>query len=266
MIDLVLYSGEADLLALRLATLAPYVSSHGVVEALETFSGIAKRATLAHEVRFADHRSRIRCLTPSPRPFPSPWEREAYHRNCLEQLLADLPPPTLVLIGDVDELPNPADLSTTAERLPETAWGPMAVFEQSHRAYDARNVRRRPWRGTIITTAEAIRRLGAENVRALRRAPIPIAGGGWHLTHMGGLERLKAKIAAFSHQEYNTPDHLDALGERMALGKDPFGRNDEGYDWIEDASLPVPLAMDPDAFPTLWRDRPPAPRQDPVDR
>ena len=37
-----------------------------------------------------------------------------------------------------------------------------------------------------------------------------IADGGWHFTCMGGVETVLQKIAAFAHQEYNTPEYRDA--------------------------------------------------------
>lgn len=252
MIDLTLYNGEADLLALRVATLAGRVALHGVVEGLETFSGQAKAPGLLREPRLADVRPRLAYHVAPPLATPSAWQREAHQRGALAVFLADAPDETLVLVGDVDEIPDPADLPGGAGDLPATEWGPLGVFAQSHRAYDACNVRAEPWRGTVCTTAAAARRLGPEGVRRLRLR-VPVIGGGWHLTHMGGLAVLRRKIAAFSHQEFNRPDVLAALPGRLAAGADPFGR-DEVYQYDPEAGLPAPLDADPGAYPSLWRD------------
>lgn len=252
MIDLTLYNGEADLLALRVATLAGRVRLHAVVEGLETFSGRPKAPGLLRKARLASVRPQLAYHIPPPaRDVRSPWQREAQQRDALGVFLADAPGDTLVLIGDVDEVPDPADLPAGAGDLPPTEWGPLGVFAQSHRAYDARNVRAELWRGTVVTTAAVARRLGCEGVRRLRLS-VPVVGGGWHLTHMGGPERLRAKIAAFSHQEYNRPDVLAALDDRILRGADPFGR-DEPYAYDVAARLPAPLEADPAAYPSLWR-------------
>lgn len=253
MIDLTLYNGEADLLALRVATLAGRVALHGVVEGLETFSGQAKAPGLLREPRLADVRPRLAYHVAPPLATPNPWEREAHQRGALAVFLADAPDETLVLVGDVDEIPDPADLPGGPGDLPDTEWGPAGVFAMSHRAYDARNVRTTPWRGTICTTAATARRLGCEGVRRLRLA-LPVIGGGWHFTHMGSLETLRHKVAAFSHQEYHTPQVLADLARRRAHGLDPFGRADEIYAVDSAASLPAPLAAGPALYPSLWRD------------
>lgn len=252
MIDLTLYNGEADLLRLRVDTLAGRVALHGVVEGLQTFSGRSKLPTLLRDARLAPLLPRLAYHIPPPIDTPSAWQREAAQRNALAWHLADAPDDALVLVGDVDEIPDPAALPAGPGDLPATEWGPVGAFEQSHRAYDPGNVRAEPWRGTVCTTVAVARRLSVEGVRRLRLA-VPVIGGGWHLTHMGGLDRLRAKIVAFSHQEYNTPDVLAALPARLAAGADPFGR-DEVYRYDPEASLPPPLDANPDAYPSLWRD------------
>lgn len=252
MLDLTLYNGEADLLALRVATLAGRVRLHAVVEGLETFSGQAKQPGLLREPRLAGVRAQLAYHVPPRLDTPSAWRREAHQRDALAVFLADAPDETLVLVGDVDEIPDPATLPAGPGDLPQTEWGRLGVCEMSHRAYDPGNVRAEPWRGTVITTAATARRLGPEGVRRLRLR-VPVVAGGWHLTHMGGLAALERKIAAFSHQEFNTPAVLAALPGRLAAGIDPFGR-DEAYAYDPAASLPAPLDADPDAYPSLWRD------------
>ena len=47
---------------------------------------------------------------------------------------------------------------------------------------------------------------------------------GYHLTNMGGMERLKTKIKNWSHQEFNNSFILKNLEEKIMKGEDIFGR------------------------------------------
>ncbi len=47
---------------------------------------------------------------------------------------------------------------------------------------------------------------------------------GYHLTNMGGVERLKTKIKNWTHQEFNNKYVISNLEERIIKGEDIFGR------------------------------------------
>ena len=36
-----------------------------------------------------------------------------------------------------------------------------------------------------------------------------IKNGGWHLTFMGGVDKVIEKVKAFAHQEFNKPEFTD---------------------------------------------------------
>lgn len=250
-VDCVLYNGEADLLRLRVDTLAAVVDRHVVVEGAETFSGRRKQPGLLREPSLAPYLTRlVYVVAPLLPDAPSAWHREAHQRNAIVRGLAGVPDEATVLIGDVDEIPGEALIARWAHI---GGHGAILACEHSHRAYDARNVRDGAWRGTVVATAQTVRQLSPEGVRRRRLVAEGIPGG-WHLTHMGAPERLAEKVRAFSHQEYNTPATIELLATRRAQGVDPFGRSDEVYAWQPDADLPAPLARNPAAYPMLWRE------------
>ena len=249
-VDCVLYNGEADLLRLRMDTLAGVVDLTVVVEGAETFSGLRKQPGLLREPSLTRYLTRIvYVIAPLYPDAPTAWHREAHQRNQIVRGLVGVADSALVLVGDVDEIPHPGGIGALDLRGRD-----VVAFAQSHRAYDARNVRRGAWRGTCAALAGTVRRLTPEGVRRRRMEAEVITPGGWHLTHMGSPERLAAKVKAFSHQEYHTPATLDLLATRRAQGVDPFGRADEVYQWEPDAALPAPLARAPGAYPMLWRE------------
>jgi beta-1,4-mannosyl-glycoprotein beta-1,4-N-acetylglucosaminyltransferase len=52
-----------------------------------------------------------------------------------------------------------------------------------------------------------------------------IEDGGWHLTFMGGENRVKEKLIAYSHQEYNNQYVLESVETKMKDGRDVLNRN-----------------------------------------
>ena len=117
-------------------------------------------------------------------------------------------------------------------------WHPfVTLFEQRQFSYylNCVSVDTPRWYGTRMThfrdftTASDLRRWKGRLV----------ANGGWHFTFMGGVERVRDKIAAYSHQEFNTaeitdPDHVaKALrdGRNVTDEKSRFDyvRIDESY-------------------------------------
>lgn len=249
LVDCFTFAGEFDMLRLRLETLTPWVDRFVLVESGETFSGKPKTFYYLKRAKEFDHYP-IVYLSLSRLRGDSAWDREAYQREAMIYGLRDLPTTMRVMIGDVDEIPRPEAIP---EKIPVGQYGDMASFEQSMRVYDVRNVRvNKPWYGTVITSVESVIWFGPEGVRK-RRVDVPhIANGGWHLTHMGGIEALRNKLAAFSHQELNTPEILAGLGRQRAALADPFGREDEVYSWNEHADRPRPLIERPEDFPAVW--------------
>lgn len=244
-IDACMYHDEPDLLRLRMETLREVVDLHVVIEGAETHAGTRRNPGLLREPSLQGAYDRMAyAVAPLLPPGTDPWVREGAHRDHLLRVLDQLevPDDATILISDVDEIPDPADVRG----------GAVGAYSQLLAAYDARNVRTTPWRGTVQADAGTVRRVGPTALRAQREA-LEALGGGWHYTHMGSLARLQTKIRSYAHQEYNRPEILAALPGRRAGGQDPFGRPDQIYTWRDDAPLPAPLRAHPEAYPMLWR-------------
>lgn len=249
-LDCFLYNGEIEVLTLRLATLGACVDRFVLVESTKTFSGLEKPLHYASvKAHFAAWHDRIAhvVLDREPLGLDGYFLREAWQRQQLARGLVSVPDDAQVLIGDVDEIPDPALLPR------ENA---MCAFRQSLYYYDARTVcTSRRWLGTVVTSAGEIRRIGAEQVRRLRDA-IPVIEAGWHFSHTGGVQAVGEKLRAGSHTEMNTPEHHAAIGDRMALARDLFGRDE--FVWERGAlrdDLPLPLRRNPERWPGLSEGR-----------
>lgn len=226
MIDCFLFNDELELLSLRLAVLGASVERFVLVEATRTFTGHPKPLTYAaHKAQFGSWQDRIThiIVADTPTTTTDPWEREAWQRNQIARGLGGLGNGVPLLIGDVDELPNPAALPAAGCELG------FSVLLQTLYYYDAYTSRAEPWQGTCICTASDVRRYGAEGVRRRRDQVPEIARGGWHFSYTGGPDAIRAKLNAFSHQELNTPDAHANAEMRMSDGLDLFGRADVSF-------------------------------------
>lgn len=249
-IDCFLYNGEIEVLTLRLATLAGVVDRFVLVESTRTFSGLEKplhfAAVKPHFAAWGDRLTHI-ILDREPIGLDGYFLREAWQRQQLTRGLVGVPDDAQVLIGDVDEIPDPALLPR------ENA---MLAFRQALYYYDARTVcASRRWLGTVVTSAGEARRIGPEHLRRMRDA-IPTIEGGWHFSHTGGVAAIGAKLRAGSHTEMDTLEHHAAIGDRMTLAEDLFGRDE--FTWQRGplgADLPAPLRTHPDRWPGLSEGR-----------
>lgn len=249
-IDCFLYNGEIEVLTLRLAALCGVVDRFVLVESTRTFSGLEKPLHFAAvKPFFAAWGGRLRhiVLDSEPTGLDGYFLREAWQRQQLGLGFRDAPDDAQVLIGDVDEIPDPALLPRENN---------MRAFRQALYYYDARTVcTSRRWLGTVVTSAGEARRLGCEHVRRLRDA-IPVIEGGWHFSHTGGVQTVGAKLRAGSHTEMDTPEHHAAIGDRMALAQDLFGRDE--FIWerrVLSQDLPAPLRANPERWPGLTEGR-----------
>lgn len=277
-IDCFLYNGE-PILELRLECLGPHVDRFVIVESALTFKGDPKAPRFrrelagpwAHKVEYillgaADHEG---CR--------SAWDREALQRNAIQRGLAGAAADDIVLISDVDEIPDPAVFASFDGR---PAWlrqlffayyGNMLCTTEPH------------WLiGTRMVSAADARRHPAEEIRLRFADRFPhgrmVAAGGWHFTYLGGVESITRKIGEFSHQELNTteltaPTSIAAqIGDRLDIFYRPLAfavvrpaslGNDRAVAWFHDRGMLFPGGDDGvdvaevvrrhDACGPLWR-------------
>lgn len=231
-VDVVTYAGEYECLLLRLHELAGVVDYHVLVEAMETFTGLPK--PLHYEgrdrARLGALASRVlSCVAVLPRS-DDPWARETYQRNMALRLLDARPADTVVLVGDVDEIPS-AEAVTLAEAMIDEG-NPQLAFQQRLCLYYANNrcTTAPNWYGTQAVRLDWLRRVTPQGVRNVRNNAPYITNAGWHFGSLLGDEgapRFARKLASFSHAQevaqYTSAEHI---AEAIAAGADVSGRTD----------------------------------------
>lgn len=270
--DCFCFFNELDLLRLRLETLESIVDVFVVVEATKTFTGREKPLHLKpRDLGKLSKKVRHVVIDSFPFDFSDPWRVERYQRNSIARGLSDAKPEDLILVGDVDEIPNPETIA---------AYEPRKYirgdFKQRNFAYYINNCHVDslgvpvPWYGTKITTfhhfsrffrcAEQVRRFKGRGItRVLQRAWFhryqaqEIAEGGWHFSWLNGAEGILQKLDSFSHQEFNTSKIRDPAHMALAMknGKDILNLGASFAALPIDNSFPKPLLRTPARYARL---------------
>ncbi len=226
---------EYDLLEVRLTLLDPVVDRFVIVEGTRTFAGKPKPLRLLDaKERYAKWWHKIKYIKVDDWPdTDNAWILENHQRNAIARGWEDLSDEDVVIMSDLDEIPNPATVSRYSG-MKGVKW----LVQRDFRNFvNALNVKSPMWGGgPRMTTYGEFKRLGelkkfkytrygprevnegatAVKLRRMRNVTA-VQNGGWHLSFLGGIDAIVRKIQAYSHQERNTPEFLDRKRLQHAL-------------------------------------------------
>ena len=261
-IDCIPFFHELDILKLRLHILDPLVDRFVIEEATHTFSGLPKDLCFEkNREMFEEFLPKITYLVVENSPKEiSTHERDKFQKNALAKALTDASDEDVLILSDVDEIPNPAVLQELVKR-----FDPDKIYHLAQRNFycylnmeevsgnllsitgEFPGVERRMWLGTKVFAKKNIPESGIIDLREISPEDprsVRVADGGWHFGYMGSCHetdvsrRVGTKVVAAAHQEYNTEDVLAEVKDRLILGEDIFGRN-AVFQWaVVDESYP----------------------------
>jgi beta-1,4-mannosyl-glycoprotein beta-1,4-N-acetylglucosaminyltransferase len=231
--DCFAYNGESKMLNFRLEELYSVIDYFIIVEANWTFKGDPKllKFDISKYEKFKDKIIYKICDTPSVK---NPWQNEANQRyfflEGLKQL--DLKDNDLILISDVDEIPDIKNLIEFKEK----GFTGAKTFYQNfyYYNYKCRNIKK--WHGTVILDSLTFKNTFKFNAEVVRQSRwrLPLIGsdyksGGWHFSYCGGLgqpieNRVRYKIINNAHQEFNNENVLSHIDEAFQRKGDLLGR------------------------------------------
>ena len=223
--DCFTFFNELDLLEIRLNTLNDVVDRFVLVEATRTHSNQPKPLVFARNSdRFKPFLHKITHIVVDDYPeFETAWSYENHQRNCINRGLENCDDNDRIMISDADEIPDPLKV---LEHKDDSG---IMVFQQLPYYYyiNHYHLQLATWPGTKMVSyrdfqhgLDHVENYGlylpkklnqgttATKIRIYKDA-VPIPDGGWHFTYLGGLERVREKIQAFSHEEYNLPEFTD---------------------------------------------------------
>lgn len=229
-VDSFLFFREFEMLEARCRELDPVVDRFVLIESTHTHAGDPKPLYYSEALEKGElpeglkpFAEKTKVLVAPPGPGEDPWHRERFSRACLNLELPKLLRKDDVLLhGDLDEIPRPELVRKHAGKKG------VFVFEQRFHYYYLNCVDPEyKWFGTRMISARNLK-----PIQDLRQTPggTVLLEGGWHLSYMGGKEKIREKLQAFAHQEYNQPEFTDLvkIEQRMNSATDLFER---GFKW-----------------------------------
>ena len=235
-----MYFDEDLVLDIRLNTLYNKVDKFIIAEATKNHAGQDKKLNFKIE-NFLKFKDKIHYLIIDDLPInvTSPkkgWHenhmRDQFQRNALERGYKEFNDEDLIMISDIDEIPNP-------EKIKEfDIQNKYACFLQKN--YQSKinllNMTENDWAGTKICKKKFLK-----SPQWLRNLKIKkksfwnffnnklqlINNGGWHFSFLKDPDSIRKKIFSYSHQEYNTEEftNISLIKNKISKGEDLFSRN-----------------------------------------
>jgi len=249
-----MYFDENLMLDLRLNTLNEYVDKFVIVEATRDHAGKEKKLNFDYK-NFSKFENKINYIVIEDLPLKvkskkKNWDanhwRDQFQRNSLERGFKNCDDNDLIMISDIDEIPDPKKIN---EFKIENRY---ACFMQKNfqSKLNLLNITEQYWMGTKICQKKYLNSpQWLRNIKTKKRPfwkfykpkePQLIFDGGWHFSFLKKPKDIATKIKAYSHQEFNKKDFIDEenIAKKIEDKKDLFNRNIE-YTKIEiDESFP----------------------------
>jgi beta-1,4-mannosyl-glycoprotein beta-1,4-N-acetylglucosaminyltransferase len=210
--DCCLFFNEYNLLELRLKELYDVVDFFVIVEGTHTFIGTPKESNFEkHRDRYEPYMKKIRYFyLPNFVDSTNVWSQEYKQRENIYHALKELGVGSTdtITICDCDEIPHP-EVLVRLRGIDTLAHLIMAQFWYNVETYYAV-----PWGSAFVCRFDIIEASYKELYTtddwhfAKKRwsgwAGHTVINGGWHFTYFGEADKIREKIANFSHQEINT--------------------------------------------------------------
>tara|TARA_B100000029_G_scaffold435899_1_gene450189 strand:+ start:562 stop:1377 length:816 start_codon:yes stop_codon:yes gene_type:complete len=264
LIDCSMYFDENLMLDLRLNILNEYVDKFIIVEATRDHAGKEKKLNFDYK-NFSKFESKINYIIIEDLPLnvkskKKNWDanhwRDQYQRNSLERGFRNCEDNDLIMISDIDEIP---DLKKLKEFNIQNKY---ACFMQKNfqSKLNLLNITDKYWMGTKICQKKFLKSpQWLRDIKTKKRPfwkfykpkePQLIFDGGWHFSFLKKPKDIASKIKSYSHQEFNKDDFTDEkkIAERIKNEQDLFNRNIK-YKKIEiDESFPKYILENKEKF------------------
>lgn len=295
--DCFTFYNEVELLELRLKLLYNIVDFFVIVEADKTHRGEDKEFNfLRNKKKFAKYNKKIKYIQVYDSPRCSgngDWSIENFQRNCIMRALNECDPEDIIIISDVDEIPNPSVLKNIflqevfllkKSRIKNTirqilrycttkpTWLIKKHFfsdminktgiacEQKLFYYYINCQSEMRWYGSVIVKYKLL--TTPQDIRNARELIPYMKNAGWHFSYLGGVNRIQLKLNSIIDSDPNIIQKMDrySLNEDYILacisnGVDIYGRKEFKYKFIKQEDVGI-NAIDEFVccYPELYKD------------
>ena len=232
--DCFIFFNELEILEMRLHELSPYVDYFVIVEATKTFGG--KEKTLyfkENENKFAEFKEKIIYIIVDDMPDIAENSRlplQVYQRNQIKRGLSGCSANDIIMMSDVDEIPNSQKIEEMVFLL-NTAAKALYYKQNFYYYYLNGRVINYIWHGTACCKAHTFLGDFHQNAHEMWRIfngnDNYIAHGGWHFSYLGGVASIIRKISTISISEYDDDKYKNEniLRRKIENGEDLFDRD-----------------------------------------
>ena len=240
LIDCFMYFDEDLVLDIRLNTLHQKVDRFIIAEATKNHAG--KNKKLNFDIKnFLKFKEKIEYLVIDDLPtnvgfFKKGWHsnhlRDQFQRNALQRGYKNFSDEDLIMISDIDEIPDPKKISEFKIE------NKFACFLQKNfqSKINLLNVSEGDWAGTKICKKKFLKspqwlrnlKINKKSIWNFFNSKIQlIKNGGWHFSFLKSPESIRNKIISYSHQEFNNEKFTNVhnIKEKILNGEDLFERN-----------------------------------------
>ena len=241
-VDAFTFFNERELVELRVKYLNDIVDCFLVAEADHTYTGIKKNwnfpeilngSLKKYSSKIQYHQMKVDLERAEAEKSPNyvgktlgrSWRVESMQRNFLKQAYNKFSSSDdIIIISDLDEIPSKDKISfIKTSNFKELA--PVA-FGQSLFYLNCNYVDLEQWIGSVIITKQLIDRYEPQVFRDYKNRISRFNDSGWSFSSFGGVKRVREKLEAFCHEEYNKEQYKEEkhLKKCMESGADLFNR------------------------------------------
>jgi beta-1,4-mannosyl-glycoprotein beta-1,4-N-acetylglucosaminyltransferase len=253
--DCFTFFNELDLLEFRLRFLNDFVDYFVIAESNVTFNGKNKPYNYeAAKEKFKVWHHKIIYIPVKQstegqvfendkkyNPDSTAWKFENEQRNALISAATYMSDNDMVIVSDLDEIPDPHILKNM--KIPVE---PMAFSLLFHYYFfNCQNIggQSRWWQGSIVSSGKQFKEITPQGLRNNRDIYKSIKRGGWHFSFLGGSEKIKYKIESYAHTEYNKEEYVNEnhIATSIKEGKDILKREGVVFKYMPLSYYPARL-------------------------
>ena len=241
-VDAFTFFNEKELVELRIKYLNDVVDSFLIVEADHTHTGIKKNwnfpellknnlKQFSHKIQYNQMKVDLKKAEAEKNPnyigktLGRSWRVETMQRNFLKDSYQKVSSgDDIIIISDLDEIPS-KDKVDFIKSSDFKLIAPVA-FVQSLFHLNCKFLDLEEWIGSVVITSKLIEKYEPQIFRDYKNRISRFIDGGWSFSSFGGAERVRLKLEAFCHEEYNKKEYKaeEHLKKCMETGLDLFKR------------------------------------------
>jgi beta-1,4-mannosyl-glycoprotein beta-1,4-N-acetylglucosaminyltransferase len=252
--DCFTFFNELDLLEFRMKLLDKQVDFFVIAESNLTHSGLSKPYNFPEaKERFKPWQHKIIYLPieqskeglvfeeqTTYNPGSAAWKLENEQRNALLKATTYMEDMDMVLLSDLDEIPSPFAIKKAISFTKPVAFSILFHYYFINCQGAGKD---RWWKGCIAATAKQFKEITPQGLRDKRDVIPSLSDAGWHFSFLGGTEKIKQKLLATAHTEYNKDEYLSEqhIEEAVTTRKDILKREGVIFKYVPLSYYPVAL-------------------------